>query len=115
MSHYATEREKDMNPFDSRLAEINTRNAEWEAYVTREEKEDSQPSTTAEDEKKTPKHYDSLIQPIEYMYETMTHDEYLGFCRGNVIKYISRYPEKGGSLDLEKANYYLEELRRVYA
>lgn len=114
MSHYANEREKDMSPFESRLEEINTRNTEWEAYVAREEKEDSPSSTTAKDEKKTPKHYDSLIQPIEYMYEIMTHDEYLGFCRGNVLKYISRYPEKGGQLDLEKASYYLEELKRVY-
>lgn len=114
MSHYENEREKDMSPFESRQQETPVRNTEWEAYVTRKEKEDSLRPTTAEDEKKTPKHYDSLIQPIEYMYEIMTHDEYLGFCRGNVLKYISRYPEKGGQLDLEKASYYLEELKRVY-
>jgi hypothetical protein len=30
--------------------------------------------------------------------------------RGNVIKYLARYPEKGGGLDLLKARHYLEKL-----
>lgn len=35
----------------------------------------------------------------------------LGFCEGNVIKYVSRYPLKGTPVqDLLKAKHYLEFL-----
>jgi hypothetical protein len=45
------------------------------------------------------------IQPIEYIFENN-----LGFCEGNVIKYVTRYKDKGGVKDLEKAKHYLELL-----
>ena len=119
MSHYLPEREEDMSPFESRQREKakdldKEWGKEWEEYVLKSEREDYLASTMASEEKKTPKHYDNTIQPIEFMYEVMNDDEYMGFCRGNVIKYIGRYPEKGGKLDLEKAKYYLDELLRVY-
>jgi len=57
-----------------------------------------------------PKHYNYAIQPWEYMESVFTENEYRGYLRGNIIKYISRYPEKGGVVDLEKAKHYLEEL-----
>jgi hypothetical protein len=53
----------------------------------------------------TPQHYDMKIQPIEYIMANG-----LGFCEGNILKYISRYKEKGGLSDLYKAHYYLELL-----
>ena len=111
--------EEDMSPFESKLREKakdldKEWGKEWEEHVLRSEKEDNLEFTTPVGEKKTPKHYDNLIQPIDYMYSIMNDDEYAGFCRGNVIKYISRYPVKGGKLDLEKAKYYLDELIRVY-
>jgi hypothetical protein len=59
---------------------------------------------------KCPDHYNFSIQPWEYMQSIFTENEYRGYLRGNVIKYISRYPEKGGIVDLEKAKDYLEEL-----
>jgi len=37
----------------------------------------------------------------------LSPDEYAGFLRGNVIKYLARYKEKGGVQDLEKAQQYL--------
>lgn len=37
-------------------------------------------------------------------------DQSMGFLEGNIIKYISRYKEKGGIKDLEKAKVYLEKL-----
>tara|TARA_R110000823_G_scaffold262428_1_gene383041 strand:+ start:33 stop:524 length:492 start_codon:yes stop_codon:yes gene_type:complete len=115
--------EEDMSPFESKQSEKakdldkewdKVWGKEWEEYVSKSEKEDNLEFTTPVDEKKTPKHYDNSIQPIDYMYSIMNDDEYAGFCRGNVIKYISRYPAKGGHLDLEKAKYYLDELIRVY-
>jgi hypothetical protein len=56
-------------------------------------------------------HYTSLsIQPWEYMQSLMTPEEFEGYLRGNVIKYISRYPEKAGLQDLQKAQHYLAKL-----
>lgn len=45
------------------------------------------------------------IQPIEYI-----HANNLGFCEGNVVKYVTRWKEKGGEDDLRKAIHYLELL-----
>ena len=42
-------------------------------------------------------------------------EEWRGFLRGNVIKYIARYPEKGGIEDLAKASHYLSRLLESYA
>ena len=53
----------------------------------------------------TPEHYDMEIQPIEYIMRNG-----LGFCEGNIVKYVSRYKEKGGIDDLRKARHYIEIL-----
>jgi hypothetical protein len=51
-------------------------------------------------------HYrDKGIQPIIYI-----HANNLGFCEGNVVKYVTRWREKNGIADLEKAKHYLELL-----
>ena len=51
-------------------------------------------------------HYkDMTIQPIEY-----TLKNNLGFCEGNIIKYVSRYKNKNGVEDLKKARHYLDIL-----
>ena len=55
-----------------------------------------------------PKHYDQVgfgIQPLEYIIANE-----LDFLEGNVIKYVSRYPHKGGVNDLLKARTYIEKL-----
>lgn len=56
-------------------------------------------------------HYASkTVQPWEAMQSWMSHDEFTGFLRGNVIKYIARCNEKGGIEDLKKARHYLDKL-----
>ena len=45
------------------------------------------------------------IQPIEYILSNN-----LGFCEGNVVKYVTRYKDKNGIEDLEKAKHYIEFL-----
>ena len=56
-------------------------------------------------------HYkDKAVQPWEAMQAWMTHEEFTGFLRGNVIKYIARCNEKGGIEDLKKARHYLDKL-----
>ena len=51
-------------------------------------------------------HYkDMVIQPVEFIERNN-----LGFCVGNVIKYVCRYKSKNGIEDLQKAKHYLEIL-----
>ena len=51
-------------------------------------------------------HYKSKgIQPIEYIFANN-----IGFAEGNVIKYVSRWKDKGGVEDLKKARHYLDLL-----
>lgn len=51
-------------------------------------------------------HYkDKGIQPIVYI-----HANNLGFCEGNVVKYVTRHKEKNGAADIKKAIHYLELL-----
>lgn len=45
------------------------------------------------------------IQPIEYIFANE-----IGFAEGNVIKYVSRWKDKGGVEDLKKARHYLDLL-----
>jgi len=48
-------------------------------------------------------HYKGMaIQPVEYI-----HANNLGFVEGSVVKYVSRWKEKGGIADLEKAQHFL--------
>ena len=51
-------------------------------------------------------HYKSLkIQPIEYI-----HANGIPFAEGCVIKYVTRWRDKGGIKDLEKAKHFIELL-----
>lgn len=45
------------------------------------------------------------IQPIEYIWANN-----IGFSEGNVIKYVTRWKDKGGIKDLEKAKHHIELL-----
>ena len=45
------------------------------------------------------------IQPIEYILKNN-----LGPCEANVVKYVTRWRDKGGVKDLRKAIHYLELL-----
>ena len=53
------------------------------------------------------------IQPWDAMEAWMTPEEFEGYLRGNVIKYLSRYNDKSGAEDLKKARHYLEKLIEV--
>jgi hypothetical protein len=51
-------------------------------------------------------HYSKYpIQPTEYIIKNN-----LNFCEGNVIKYVTRWKDKGGVEDLKKARHYLDML-----
>lgn len=54
-----------------------------------------------------PKHYGGGDNPYEAI--KVVEAWALGFCLGNVVKYISRAGKKGDALeDLKKARWYLE-------
>ena len=60
-------------------------------------------------------HYTSKdIQPWDAMQSWMTEDQYRGYLIGNVIKYIARFQDKGGVLDLQKCKHYLDKLIEVW-
>lgn len=76
----------------------------------------------AEDDKKEPAdsiqiggdHYKKLvIQPWSAMESWMTKEQFIGFLRGNSIKYLARFEFKGGTEDLKKARHYLDKLIEV--
>lgn len=59
----------------------------------------------------SPNHYTAGgIETIDYIKAKMTPDQFAGYCTGNILKYISRYPFKNGVEDLKKAKVYLEWL-----
>lgn len=45
--------------------------------------------------------------------DLLTHEEYVGFLKGNVYKYMKRYKQKHGVKDLEKSRVYLDQLIKV--
>lgn len=62
--------------------------------------------TTALDKQVAGDHYKNLaIQPVEFI-----HANSIGYFEGNVIKYVSRWRQKNGIADLEKAKHYIELL-----
>ena len=51
-------------------------------------------------------HYSKLaIQPVEYINKNK-----LSYLQGNVIKYVTRYNDKNGVEDLQKAKHYIDLL-----
>lgn len=60
-------------------------------------------------------HYtDRKVQPWDAMEDWMSEEQLKGFMLGNVIKYMARFQEKGGALDLHKARHYLDKLIELW-
>lgn len=61
---------------------------------------------TANDIQVAGDHYKSKsIQPWDYIASNQ-----LGYFEGNIVKYVSRWKDKGGVNDLRKAQHYLQKL-----
>ena len=59
-------------------------------------------------------HYKDLeVQPWSVMESVLTHAEFIGFLKGNIIKYAMRQGKKEGSNDAGKCQHYIEKLRQV--
>lgn len=62
-----------------------------------------------------PSHYtDGDIECIDAIRASMSPDEFKGYLKGNVIKYLWRYRLKGREKeDIQKASWYLNKLNDV--
>jgi hypothetical protein len=58
-----------------------------------------------------PDHYkQGDIECIEAIKASMTHEEFIGYLKGNAMKYLWRYRNKNGVEDLKKMNWYSDRL-----
>lgn len=60
------------------------------------------------------KHYDTSVQPINAMQANLSHEEFRGYCLGNIVKYCLRFGRKNGEGIQKEANKiadYAEFLR----
>lgn len=55
-------------------------------------------------------HYQGDVEPIELMQAQMTREAFMGFLRGNIIKYASRFGKKDNESTIKEATKI-----RVYA
>jgi len=59
-------------------------------------------------------HYkDMAVPPWDVMENVLSEEEFIGFLKGNVIKYSMRQGKKEGSDDAGKAKHYLMKLKEV--
>jgi hypothetical protein len=69
--------------------------------------------TSADDIQHGGSHYkDMAIQPWAVMEAVLTHAEFVGFLKGNIIKYSLRQGKKD-SPDADKAKHYMQKLKEV--
>ena len=63
----------------------------------------------------SPEHYKTggSIECIEYIKDFLTEEEFIGYLRGNVAKYMHRWRYKNGLEDLKKAQVYLKWIVEV--
>ena len=58
-----------------------------------------------------PMHYtDGKIECIDYIRDKLTDEEFRGYIKGNILKYITRERLKNKDEDLRKAKWYLDRL-----
>lgn len=59
----------------------------------------------------SPSHYGTgSIECIDYIEDFLTTEEFIGYLRGNIAKYLHRWRYKNKEEDLLKAQWYLNRL-----
>ena len=62
-----------------------------------------------------PAHYNqSGIECISAIKASMSNEQFCGYLKGNIIKYMWRYEDKNKLEDLKKAQWYLNKLIESY-
>ena len=65
----------------------------------------------AEDMVNSPSHYtQGSVECIDAIQSALSPEEFKGYLRGNILKYMWRTSQKGGKQDLEKSLWYLNKL-----
>lgn len=61
-----------------------------------------------------PAHYGKgKIECIDYIEDFLTEEEYIGYLRGNIAKYLHRWRYKNKQEDLLKSQWYLTRLIKL--
>jgi len=59
-------------------------------------------------------HYKQMgIEPWAVMESVLTHEEFIGYLKGNIIKYAMRQGRKQDSDDTGKAKHYKQKLKEL--
>lgn len=67
--------------------------------------------TVKQDMVNHPPHYkQGGVECIEAIKSALTPEEFRGYCKGNVIKYVWRERHKGGDESLQKADWYMGKM-----
>ena len=69
-----------------------------------------------EDVINNPSHYKipgTDMEALDVIKGSLTEKEYIGYLRGNILKYHIRARIKGGKESMLKAHYYSKELEKV--
>jgi hypothetical protein len=62
-----------------------------------------------------PAHYNqSGIECIAAIEASMSNEQFCGYLKGNIMKYMWRYEDKNKIEDLKKAHWYLNKLIETY-
>lgn len=84
----------------------------FKANVMAEHREE--PPMTAIDNVNNPPHYGKgNIECIDYIEDFLTKEEYIGYLRGNIAKYLHRWRYKNKEEDLKKSQWYLDRLIKL--
>jgi len=59
-----------------------------------------------------PEHYKfSGVECIDAIKSSLSPEQFRGYLKASIIKYLWRYEKKNGLEDLEKADWFLRKLR----
>lgn len=80
-------------------------------YIIKEIELSKEPGKCQErDNVNHPIHYNmSKIETIDKIEDSLSAEEFMGFCIGTTMKYLDRYKYKNGLEDLNKALWYLNK------
>lgn len=119
------QRERELIDAKQQLAEMTEDRDNWQqaaqeakqAIIELQAEYNQQPSVivapvktaTDEDNVNSPSHYtQGGVETIDFIRAKLTPEEFEGYCKGNILKYVSRASHKGGHEDLQKAGKYIE-------
>ena len=72
------------------------------------------PKSRKRDMVNNPIHYGTGdIECIDYIQDFLTEEEYIGYLRGNIAKYLHRWRYKNGLEDLKKSEWYGAKLIKL--